>query len=327
MNRKMLKKTCAIFGIIALLLLMLPLAYCETDFSDGYEDGTLDEWDDLRQSNLEEWVKVNSTAAQTGSYGVHMIGGTQSTICKMVGNFSSAPYYDKITVNASIIDTTGDHEVFLLFFGITKNDTSNMVNLDDLACVLALGLNVTESEGGGYPIARYNNHTEGYGSNYYYYQPDTTTMVNLSTWFNMTIYFQDSRPYGSGKIYAFINNELVAYVENVYAYYDSGSIEYWANAVAFGYYGDTAAVRYFDNFNYDYQSVWIPPEELTMWDFWDFWIGVCGVFLMIAAPCWFAFKARTGLRNMDEIIERFVYAMILFATGYSMVVIWLVQYL
>ena len=56
---------------------------------------------------------------------------------------------------------------------------------------------------------------------------------------------------------------------------------------------------------------------------WEFFFGMAGVIIMICAPCWFAIKLRDGFKKADEIVERLVYAGILFAIGYSMMLIWL----
>lgn len=62
-------------------------------------------------------------------------------------------------------------------------------------------------------------------------------------------------------------------------------------------------------------------------EFWMFCFGLAGVFLMIFAPCWFAYKLRQGLRVADEIIERFVYSLLLFIIGFVLVLTWLGAYM
>ena len=56
---------------------------------------------------------------------------------------------------------------------------------------------------------------------------------------------------------------------------------------------------------------------------WEFYFGMTGVIIMICAPCWFAIKLRSGLAKADEIVERLIYALILFVIGYAMLLIWL----
>lgn len=60
---------------------------------------------------------------------------------------------------------------------------------------------------------------------------------------------------------------------------------------------------------------------------WLFGIGITGAVLMIASVIYLAFKIRGGIRNMDEIVERGYFALILFLIGFCMVVVWLGAFL
>lgn len=59
---------------------------------------------------------------------------------------------------------------------------------------------------------------------------------------------------------------------------------------------------------------------------WEFYFGMAGVIMMVCAPSWFAIKLRDGLHHGDEIVERGIYALILFVVGYSMMLVWLGAY-
>lgn len=70
-----------------------------------------------------------------------------------------------------------------------------------------------------------------------------------------------------------------------------------------------------------------PSGEFVGDDLSLFFIGISGVILLVSAPSWFAFALRRGIRSADMIIQRFIFSLILFIVGYSMIVIWLGAYL
>lgn len=87
------------------------------------------------------------------------------------------------------------------------------------------------------------------------------------------------------------------------------------------------------NFTYSVSVLDSSTRAVISWRFgqatftnWEFYFGMAGVIIMVCAPCWFAIKLRDGLRNADEIVERLVYAGILFVIGYAMLIIWLGAY-
>lgn len=69
-----------------------------------------------------------------------------------------------------------------------------------------------------------------------------------------------------------------------------------------------------------------PPPPIPSWLDLYFRVGygMAGVILMLVAPSWLAIKVRsTGWGNADETIIRAVYALILFAVGFCLVISWL----
>lgn len=82
---------------------------------------------------------------------------------------------------------------------------------------------------------------------------------------------------------------------------------------------------YYDNFAI-YTNTYTPAPTATA-DYTDFIIGLTGILIMVGSPSWFAVKLRDGLRNADEIIQRFIFALLLFVVGYCLILVWLGGYL
>lgn len=147
------------------------------------------------------------------------------------------------------------------------------------------------------------------------------------TWYNVTYTFT----FDEEILYVDGNTEIyIDYVNwlNINRYPYMWVDAFWFGRTTVNWAYDTPnheGVLYFDNIYFqEYDPTTTPTTQI---DYTMFIIGLTGVLIMIGSPSWFALKLREGLRSADEIVQRFIFALILFVVGYCLILVWLGDFL
>lgn len=150
-----------------------------------------------------------------------------------------------------------------------------------------------------------------------YHEDKTLKECLINVWYNLTLTINHTQ----GTVSLFMNKTMSNSTltspflgDGVFEYITVG-VTSWGTGVEGG------AHVLIDNIGFN------KIYSLTKTDLTNFFIGIAGIILMVASPSWFAVKLREGLKSGDEIIERGIYAFILFIVGYCMLIIWLGAYL